>query len=168
MAIRMIRRASSSTAEQTPSPVEAQATAPPPRRGRPPKNAVTVSTEDPMAVQAKSKKVKNADRTISPKYMGRTTGLHVAEYQNKLMSANFKAKLTDEQLAQAMRDEFPMAVAYTVDHVAGIRSAWNKGKRPGQEGVVPAKLLPAYDAEGNALVRGKVADKPKRVKVAKS
>jgi len=120
-----------------------------------------------MAAAAKSKKSAPAPST-SPKYVGRTTGLHVSEFQDKLMSANFKAKLTDEQLAQAMRDEFPMAVAYTVDHVAGIRSAWNKGKRPSQNNVVPARTLTAYDAEGNTLIRGKVADKPKRTKVATS
>jgi hypothetical protein len=82
------------------------------------------------------------------KYKGEKSGKTVREFQNDLMAANLRKKLTDEQLAAAMREEFPHAVPYTVEHVRGIRSAYNKGKHGN---AVPEKLIPEFDADGKAL-----------------
>jgi hypothetical protein len=92
------------------------------------------------------------------KFTGKTTGKSVILFQNDLMKANFKAKLTDEQLAAAMRKEFPTAIAYTVSHVRGIRGAWNKGKHSNE---IPVKPLPEYDAQGN-IVPARKFGPPKR------
>lgn len=86
------------------------------------------------------------------KFSGKTTGLGVTAFQNQLMAKNFKAKLTDEQLADAMRREFPEAVPYVTGHVVGIRSAWNNGKRAGQDNVAPDKKLPRFNADGTSTV----------------
>lgn len=97
----------------------------------------------------KAKKAKVAAKTGGKsKYTGVTTGLSVREYQNNLMAKNFKAKLTDEALATAMRREFPNAVPYTEEHVVGIRSAWNKGNHGNEK---PANPLPQFDDSGKAM-----------------
>lgn len=102
------------------------------------------------ATTAKTAKPK-AEKATSGKYLGKTSGLRVQAFQDKLMKDNYKAKQTDVALAKAMRAEFPNAVAFTEAHVAGIRSQWNNGKRPSQEGAVPAKRLSKFDDEGNEV-----------------
>lgn len=101
---------------------------------------------------APAKAAKKAAKEGTRKYAGKTSGLSVTAFQNALMQKNYKAKLTDEQLAQAMRNEFPTAVDYTTGHVVGIRSAFNNGKRPGQEGVAPEKKLPRFAEDGTATI----------------
>lgn len=107
----------------------------------------------PKTVAAKAAKTEKAPKAkaANGKFTGKTTGLRVQAFQDKLMKDNYKAKLTDAKLAAAMRAEFPGAVAFTEAHVAGIRSQWNNGKRASQEGAVPAKRLTAFDAEGNPV-----------------
>lgn len=107
---------------------------------------------DKPAAAAKGAKKGAGKKEGTRKYAGRTTGLSVTDFQNQLMQKNYKAKLTDEQLAKAMRDEFPNAVEYTTGHVVGIRSAWNNGKRPGQEGKAPEKKLPRFNDDGSSTI----------------
>lgn len=113
-------------------------------------NVVKMAKAKPAAAAAeaapKAKKAK-----ADSKYIGKTTGMRVQAFQDKLMKDNFKAKLTDAELAEAMRKEFPNAVAFTEAHVAGIRSQFNNGRRASQEGQKPAKPLPKFDDEGNEV-----------------
>lgn len=105
----------------------------------------TVVEESPK----KGKAAKAEAKAPAPKkFAGKNTGLGVREFQNQLIARNPKAKLTDPELAKAMRDEFPNAVAYTEEHVRGIRSAYNKGKH-GNE--APASPIAEYDDDGKAL-----------------
>jgi hypothetical protein len=109
----------------------------------------------PVAAPAKATKATKATKAAKPakstdsKFIGKTTGQRVQEFQDGLMKANYKAHLTDTELAKAMRNEFPNAVAFTEAHVAGIRSQYNNGRRPSQEGEKPGKPLPKFDEEGN-------------------
>jgi len=114
----------------------------------------------------KADKPKKAPKPpADPKFIGVTTGMRVAAFQNQLMARNFKARLTDEQLAKAMRDEFPRAIAFTPVHVKGIRSQWNHGKH---NNTAPEKPLPEYGEDRNPIVRGKGgAPVAKKVKAAK-
>lgn len=105
-------------------------------------------TEAAAEAPAKAKKAKKEG---TRKFAGKTSGLGVTAFQNALMVKNFKAKLTDVQLAEAMRKEFPEAVAYTTGHVVGIRSAWNNGKRSGQD-AAPEKKLPRFNDDGTSTV----------------
>lgn len=102
-------------------------------------------TVEPKKAKAKAKAKKEAK---TGKYTGVTTGLGVAAFQNQLMERNFKAKLTDPQLAAAMRREFPEAIDYNEDHVVGIRSSWNKGNHENDK---PARPLPQFDDTGKAM-----------------
>lgn len=112
---------------------------------------VTVDEGKPAKAPKAVKERKSEGPRGSRGMVGVTSGLPIAEFQNKLMERNFKAKLTDAELAAAMREEFPAAIPYTEKHVAGIRSGWNTGKRTG---TVAEKPLPRYDEEGKLIVRG--------------
>jgi len=108
----------------------------------------------PAKAEATEPKAKAAKKETPSKYLGRTTGMRVMAFQDKLMRENYKAKLTDERLAEIMRAEFPMAAAFTTAHVKGIRSMFNHGKRASQDGQPPAKTLTEFDAQGSPMVRG--------------
>lgn len=122
----------------------------------------TKTAKTKAAKPAVEKKVKAPKATV---FVGRTTGLRVGAFQDKLMERNFKAKLTDAQLAKAMREEFPNAVKFEEKHVRGIRSAWNNGRRAGQEGA-PEKLLPEYGDDGKPVERRR-GPKPNAGRAAK-
>lgn len=130
-----------------------------------------VNTTKKVKPGADAKSEKKAKSTKPPKYTGRTSGLRVQAFQDQLLSKNYKAKLSDAKLATAMRAEFPNAVAFTEKHVAGMRSQFNHGHRPTQEGVKPTNPLPKFDDEGNVITaraRGpKKAKAEKKVKGAK-
>lgn len=114
-------------------------------------NAKAADTKTKGSAKAATKaeaKIKAAKAPAVKKFKGAKSGLSVREFQNQLMARNFKAKLTDEQLAKAMREEFPAAIPYTVEHVRGIRSAWNKGKHGND---APERQLPEFDDDGKAL-----------------
>jgi len=113
------------------------------------KKAVT----EEKATKAKSTKPTSPGKTNpGNRFVGKTSNLSVTDYQNKMLQSNFKAKLTDEQLAKAFRAEFPNAKAYTAEDLPGIRSAFNRGKHGND---APAKPLPAYDDAGEAMsIRG--------------
>lgn len=135
------------------------------------KVAKLVKGNKPATAPAKAAKAPKAKKERNPKYIGKTSGLRVQAFQDKLMKDNYRAKLTDAALAKAMRDEFPNAIAFTEKHVAGIRSQWNHGHRPTQEGAAPDKMLARFDEEGQAMsprARATKAEKPtKAAKAAK-
>lgn len=118
------------------------------------------------AATTKAAKPAKEKKVVASKFIGKTTGLRVQAFQDRLMKDNYKAKLSDGELAKAMRAEFPGAVAFTEAHVAGIRSQWNNGKRASQEGQAPAKRLAKFDDEGNEVNprAGRKAGKDKGVK----
>lgn len=116
-------------------------------------NVIKMAKTKPAAAAAAAAPAakKKAAPKADSKYIGKTTGMRVQAFQDKLMKDNFKAKLTDSELAAAMRKEFPNAVAFEEKHVAGIRSQFNHGRRASQEGAKPAKPLPKYDEDGNEV-----------------
>lgn len=83
------------------------------------KAAPPAVTGDPKPAKAKVVKIS--------KYKGATTGLRVMEYQDTTFAANTKAMLTDAELAELWRKEFPNAVAFTETHVGGARRDYNNG-----------------------------------------
>lgn len=103
------------------------------------------------AAAAEPTKKKKAAPKADSKYIGKSSGMRVQAFQDKLMRENFKAKLSDAELAEAMRKEFPNAVAFEEKHVAGIRSQFNNGRRASQDGAKPPKPLPKFDDEGNEM-----------------
>lgn len=157
----MARAAVRSAASTDPDiEVEAEATPTAPAKGKTRvlkmakqvKAAAMASTQEAPKAKAKNKPPKPSKDNAPSKFIGVTSGMRVAAFQNQLMARNFKARLTDEQLALAMRDEFPHAVAFTEKHVKGIRSQWNHGKRGNP---VPDKPLPEYGEDRNPLIRNK-------------
>jgi hypothetical protein len=129
------------------------------------KGKATVKAEKP-APKAKTAKAPKAD--TPSKFIGVSTGMRVQAFQDKLMKDNYRAKLSDAALAQAMRDEFPNAVAFTEKHVAGIRSQYNHGHRASQEGVPPANTLAKFDDEGNKINPRARAEKAEAAPVKKT
>ncbi len=111
--------------------------------------------------EAKPAKKKTAENS---KYIGKTSGMRVQAYQDKLMRENYKAKKTDAQLAKDMRDEFPNAVRFEEKHVVGIRSQFNNGRRASQENKKPEKPLAKFDAEGNPVTTRAVTGPKKGAK----
>ena len=169
----MARAAVRSAASTDPDiEIEADATPTAPRAKskvvKMPKAKEPVVVETPKGKAKTAKATKASVEKAPSKFIGQTTGLRVQEFQNQLMAKNFKNRLTDEQLAAAMREEFPHAVAFTVAHVKGIRSQWNHGKRGNP---IPEKALPEYGEDRSPIVRGKggveVAKKVKTAKAAK-
>ena len=75
----------------------------------------------------KATKMAKATEVKASKYRGLKTGMRVQEFQDQSFADNFKAMLTDEELAQLWRVEFPQAVAFTPHHVMGARRDYNKG-----------------------------------------
>jgi hypothetical protein len=76
---------------------------------------------------------------------GRTTGMRVMQFQDQLLADNMKAKLTDAQLLEAMRKEFPNAKGkiFTADQetrlgiMRVVRRLFNEGRladHPSTEG----------------------------------
>lgn len=114
-------------------------------------NVVKMAKVKPAAAPAEAPAKKAKAKKADSKYIGKTTGMRVQAFQDDLMKKNYKAKLTDAELAEAMRKEFPNAVAFEEKHVAGIRSQFNNGRRPSQEGAKPAKPLAKFDDEGNEV-----------------
>lgn len=98
------------------------------------------------------------------KYIGKTTGMRVMAFQDKTLKTNNETKFTDEQLQKMWRDEFPDAVAFTLDHVSGVRSLYNRGiHTPNQTAPLTPISKWIKDANGN-LVAAKEGKKGKTVK----
>lgn len=68
------------------------------------------------------------------KYVGRTTGMGVEQYQDYTLYINedrdgrLGRRLTDEQLCADWQHEFPEAVRFTLFHVDGVRRDFVRGK----------------------------------------
>lgn len=98
------------------------------------------------AAPAKAKAVAAAEpEAKESRYIGATTGLRVAAYQNQSLVGNEKRKLTDEALAEEWREEFPKAKAFDEATVRTVRNLYNLGKHKND---APAKPLHGYDESG--------------------
>lgn len=109
---------------------------------------------------AKVEKVKSGRPTSQPgRFLGKTTGMSVAKFQNKTLEDNRKKRLTDAQLAKLWKSEFPNAISdYTEAIVRGVRSAYNRGKHGNNDGQPLAKPVPQFDEQGNAIERFRSRD----------
>ncbi len=99
---------------------------------------------------AKSKKAKgDADkRGLS---IGKETGMGVTEYWNKLLTANYRKKLTDDQLVKTFRKEFPRREI--VQPIGRVRNFFNRnilgyGDNSGKNRRGTPKQSYAYDKDG--------------------
>jgi hypothetical protein len=130
----------------------------------PPPKAKTLKAKAPVQAtngkEVKEPKAKAERKTTGPRgtrgMTGTTTGLGIIAFQNRLLDKNYKAKLTDEELAEAMREEFPAAIPYTTKHVAGIRSSYNTGNHGNDK---PEIALPRYGEDKKPITRGARAPK---------
>lgn len=116
------------------------------------------------AATAKKPKAKAMARTATPsggRYIGKTSGLGIANFQNKTIAGNRREHLTDTVVARMWRDEFPKAKSYTEKDVASVRSAYNKGKHGND---APSSPVKEYDRDGNPIVKeAKSSKTPKKV-----
>ena len=82
----------------------------------------------------------------SSSYSGKSTGMGIQDFQDELLFKNNEAKLTDAQLLQAMRDEFPSAKGkiFTADKatrlklLTGMRRLFNRRVHDNQD-IAPLK-----------------------------
>jgi hypothetical protein len=101
---------------------------------------------------------------------GRTTGMRVMQFQDQLLADNMKAKLTDAQLLEAMRKEFPNAKGkiFTADQetrlgiMRVVRRLFNEGRHGSQTIQAPKGGVPQFDAKGEV-----VEEKPRARRGAK-
>jgi hypothetical protein len=106
--------------------------------------------------------------TGAGRYTGATSGLGVQAFQTKTLEDNFKNKLTDEQIAELWRKEFPKAVKFSDKTVRGVRTRFNKGIHGGQDGTAPKRVSRSFDEDGNELpLRGEKSE-AKAAKVKKA
>jgi hypothetical protein len=109
----------------------------------------------------KAKSAAKSTKKVGSKFMGKTSGLGVSDFQNKTIAGNKRDHLTDLVIAKMWRDEFPKAKSYTEKDVASVRSAFNKGKHGND---APARPIAEYDRDGNPIKNEKASsDPPKRV-----
>jgi len=80
-------------------------------------------------------------------------GLSRIDTYTAIFTENFRKKLTDDQLAEEMCNEFPQLKAYSEKDIRSHRGLFNHGKLEPQNGLAPTKVLPEYDEEGNAVIR---------------
>jgi hypothetical protein len=110
---------------------------------------------------SKAKSSAKLTKKVGSKFIGKNSGLGVSDFQNKTITGNKRAHLTDKVIAKMWKDEFPKAKAYTEKDVASVRSAFNKGKH---ENDAPARPIAEYDRDGNPIKKEKgSSDPPKRV-----
>ena len=94
-------------------------------------------------------------------YSGRTTGLGIQDFQDELLAKNNDAKLTDEQLLQAMRDEFPTAKGqiFTADlqtrlkRLDEMRRLFNRRTHDNQAIVPPRGGVNRWDKYGHVILK---------------
>ncbi len=88
----------------------------------------------PVTAPAKTTEVKAKVAKTASKYVSRDvipefgSRARVAEYQDLTFTRNLTKKMTDEELAQDWRAQFPAAVAFTAGHVTGARRDFNAGR----------------------------------------
>jgi hypothetical protein len=105
----------------------------------------------------KPKSSTKSEKKTSGKFIGKTTGLSVSDFQNKTIIGNKRDRLTDKVIAKMWRDEFPKAKAYTEKDVASVRSVFNKGKHGND---APAKPMLEYDRNENPIKKEKTSSNP--------
>ena len=111
------------------------------------------------AATGKKKEGKKATPPVREKKVGltigKTSGVGVVETWNKLLKANAKAKLTDEQLMDAMAAEFPDREKF--QPVARVRSWYNNGRYNlglgDDKKQLPENRSVPYDKDGNKMKR---------------
>ena len=119
------------------------------------------------AATTKKPKAKAMARTATPssgRYIGKTSGLGIAIFQNKTIAGNRREHLTDTLVARMWRDEFPKAKAYTDKDVASVRSAYNKGKHGND---APSSPIKEYDRDGNPIVKEAKSSSPPKKTIKK-
>ena len=108
----------------------------------------------------RAKSTDKSSKKTGSKFIGKSTGLSVSDFQNKTIAGNKRDRLTDKVIAKLWRDEFPKAKSYTEKDVAGVRSSFNKGKHNND---IPAKPILEYDQNENPIKKEKTSsDPPKR------
>lgn len=75
---------------------------------------------------------------------GVTTGLMMGQFFVKLMEAQRKEKLDDDQLADALRKEFPHGSTKYLRYIRLYRSYYNNGKWASQCGTKPDFVVHKY------------------------
>lgn len=119
-----------------------------PVRGRKGKAEVEVKRTRPGTPKGRDA-APNAGR-----YKGKTSGLGVTVFQNQTIEQNKKKRMTDAQLAELWRREFPNARAeYTEETVRGVRNLYNLGKHGNNDGrpLPDHARVPEFDEQGQAL-----------------
>lgn len=97
----------------------------------------------------KSGRSRSASSESAGRFIGVTSGLGIAKFQNKTILENAKRRLTDEELAKAWRKEFPNAKAdFTAATVRSVRGLVNRGKHGND---APNRPIPEFDDSGTAL-----------------
>jgi hypothetical protein len=95
-------------------------------------------------------------------------------YQDRLLADNVKAKLTDAQLLETLREEFPNAKGkiFTGPQderlaiLRAVRRLFNAGKHGKQSTPAPTGGVPEYGADGKAVAERKAEPKAKVEKKA--
>lgn len=109
-------------------------------------------TTEAEATDEKKEKPKKKKVEKRPGYhIGTESGKNIADTWNEILEAQDEEKLTDKEIAEAMREEFPERKAYDESYVKYVRGLYNSGRTRPQEGKVPDKKIPEYNAEGEAL-----------------
>lgn len=97
----------------------------------------------------KSGRSRAASSESTGRFLGATSGLGIAKFQNKTILENAKRRLTDEELAKMWRKEFPNAKAdFTAATVRSVRGLVNRGKHGND---APNRPIPEFDDSGTAL-----------------
>lgn len=114
----------------------------------------SVETTTPTVKAEKKAKTPTAKVVKASKYRGRKTGMRVMEFQDHTLAVNDEKKnrRTDEELRDIWRAEFPDAVAFTLDHVRGVRSLYNAGKHTKMSEVPETPSRPYIVRDGKRVV----------------
>lgn len=103
------------------------------------------------AKKTKGRGGKKATNGAPAQAQGKKSGKGVAQFIIDLLKSNSKKKLTDDQLAKAICQEFPDRTRYKGDRgvpeVRMRRSEYNRGVLGGMDGA-PAKASVPYDKQG--------------------
>lgn len=104
---------------------------------------------------ASGSKKKKADADKVGLSLGKTTGMGVTEFWNKLLGANERKKLTDAKLVKAFKEEFPRREL--VQPVGRVRSFYNRntlgfGDNSGKTRRGTPRQSFAYDKHGEITI----------------
>lgn len=138
------------------------------------KNKQTAVETEVVPTDAPRKKTGAATQKVekASKYRGLKSGMRVMAYQDHTLEINDdkKRRLTDEELRDDWRAEFPEAVAFTLEHVRGVRSLYNAGKHTKMSEVPETPSRPYILQDGKRVatdyVRTRKAKSEKATKAA--